>query len=305
MELESTPDQLDAVVAGALGAASSRGPDWRVWLGLALTGSWLLTGALYVQAHGGLLEFFDQPADVLGSFFEGAFAPLAFLWLVIGYFLQQRELTQNTQALRLQFTEVRRQAEQATIQARAIAANEQHARQDTFLRIAEQVETQLGTIAGFLYLSSQSAGEDAPVSRDEISDLFQQLSRGDKRVFSLRLVQLAVRLEEDQVHELFYGTQVRARHSNNFIRTFERLLARAEQCDSESMIAEALEANTHGLLYQLIRAERDIADPQLADPAVTGAYLDISRSAQMIVERELARKAAGEAPEFAAADTDA
>lgn len=262
-------------------ATVGRGPDWRVWLGLGLTGLWLLAGLAYIALHGGVDGFFSQPADVLGSFFEGAFAPLAFLWLVIGYFLQQRELSQNTQALRLQFQEVRRQAEQATIQARAIAANEQHARQDTFLRIADQVDLQLGTIAGFLYLSSQSSGADAPVSSDEIAELFRQLSRGDKQVFSLRLVQLGVSLPDAKVHDIFYGTLVRARHSNNFIRTFERLQLRARQCDPESMIADAIAANTQGLLYQLIAAERDLADPQLADPDYTGVYLNITSGAQL------------------------
>ncbi len=37
-----------------------------------------------------------------GDFFAGASAPLAFLWLVIGYFQQGEELGQNTQALKQQ-----------------------------------------------------------------------------------------------------------------------------------------------------------------------------------------------------------
>ena len=41
--------------------------------------------------------------ETLGNFLEGAFAPLAFLWLVIGYFLQKKELVQNTTAIKMQY----------------------------------------------------------------------------------------------------------------------------------------------------------------------------------------------------------
>ena len=40
-------------------------------------------------------RFISQPADALGGFLEGAFAPLAFLWLVVGFFLQQRQLMEK------------------------------------------------------------------------------------------------------------------------------------------------------------------------------------------------------------------
>lgn len=54
-----------------------------------------------------------------GDFFAGASAPLAFLWLVIGYFQQGEELSQNTKALeqqeralQLQVDELRQSVEQ-------------------------------------------------------------------------------------------------------------------------------------------------------------------------------------------------
>jgi hypothetical protein len=67
-----------------------RSPDWRIWLGLGVTTAWLLLGSLYISANLGWLNLHRIPADELGNFLEGAFAPLAFLWLVIGYFLQQK-----------------------------------------------------------------------------------------------------------------------------------------------------------------------------------------------------------------------
>ncbi len=41
-----------------------------------------------------------------GDFFAGVFAPLAFFWLVLGYFQQQKELRLNTEAILLQQKEM-------------------------------------------------------------------------------------------------------------------------------------------------------------------------------------------------------
>lgn len=48
----------------------------------------------------------------LGDFLAGAFSPVAFLWLVLGYIQQQKELQQNTKALELQAEELRNSVEQ-------------------------------------------------------------------------------------------------------------------------------------------------------------------------------------------------
>lgn len=49
-----------------------------------------------------------------GDFFAGFFAPLAFLWLVIGYLQQGEELRQSSEALRLQAAELKSSVEQQT-----------------------------------------------------------------------------------------------------------------------------------------------------------------------------------------------
>jgi hypothetical protein len=51
--------------------------------------------------------------NALGDFMAGTFAPLALLWLVIGYFQQGDELRQNSRALLLQARELRQAAEHA------------------------------------------------------------------------------------------------------------------------------------------------------------------------------------------------
>ena len=92
---------------------------------------------------------------------------MAFLWLVIGYFLQQRELIQNTQAMRAQAAEIARTAEEAAIQSEKLAAAETYARQEATLRLVEAVRSRLGGIAGMLYISSHGTVGDFPLSDDE------------------------------------------------------------------------------------------------------------------------------------------
>ena len=253
-----------------------RAPDWRIWLGLSLTLFWLLLGGLYISQEIGWNNFSSLKAAELGSFLEGAFAPLAFLWLVIGYFLQQKELEQNTLAIRAQAEEIQRTAEQAVIQTEQMAASEVHARQEAFLQIYRTVRNQLGSVSGFLFISSQSSQADGRVTPEEQSKLFGE-SGQDPELFSRRLLELHIQLAGDPAEQyaLFYGTRVRARHSNTIIYTFERLLNRAEQVDPDRLIRDALLASGHGFLYALAKRHQAAAPPELAHHEHTGLQIDL------------------------------
>ena len=54
----------------------------------------------------------DLTLNEVGDFCAGLFGPLAFLWLVLGYFQQGAELRQNNEALRLQAIELKNSVEQ-------------------------------------------------------------------------------------------------------------------------------------------------------------------------------------------------
>ena len=77
----------------------------------------LLLSALYVG--GVALYLFVQgqnPADLrlneLGDFLGGVSSPLAFLWLVLGFFQQSREILLSCKALQLQASEMRRSGDE-------------------------------------------------------------------------------------------------------------------------------------------------------------------------------------------------
>ena len=215
--------------------------DRQVQAGLVLTALWLGAGVLYVAVSMGWTAFLRLPLGDLGDLAlgpdveaddhglgrscAGRVAPLAFLWLVLGLFLQQRELAANNVAIQRQFEIMQRTAEHAEIQTRAIAANELHARQDTFIDVAQLVMNQLEVIAGMLFISSQGTIGDGVVSDEEVDRLFARLSSGESSVFSRRMILLHVRVADSRDDwTLFYGTPIRTQHCENYIRSFERLL---------------------------------------------------------------------------------
>jgi hypothetical protein len=226
------------------------GADRRTVFGISLTFVWVAVGAVYIGRGLGWERFFEQPLGEMGDFLDGAFAPLAFLWLVLGLFIQQRELSANNHAIQRQHEIMLRTAESAEVQTRAIAANELHARQDTFIDIAQLVANQLEVLAGMLFLSSQGMAGDGVVSNDEMDQLWGRMSSGEGGVFSRRLLILRVNSEPAAGWALFWGTPIRVRHCETFIHSFERLLRAAEGCDPDGMIADAVRADAHGRAYQ-------------------------------------------------------
>jgi hypothetical protein len=230
------------------------GRDWRIWFGLASTVFWLWLGFLYIANTVGWTNFVAQPADALGGFLEGAFAPLAFLWLVIGFFLQQRELRTSNAAIHLQYEQMRRQAEQAEVQARAIEANELHQRQETFLMVADRVHAQLGSVTALLWMSSHGPGSENEVGEDMIADLWRRLGAGDPEAFARQVMATYYRRREEEgfVRHFFFGTPVRARHSENIRETFARLIEAGRGCDPDGIIIPALMGSAHGVVYGII-----------------------------------------------------
>jgi hypothetical protein len=229
--------------------------DWRISFGIIVTLLWIGGGLLYI---GNTYE--HDPGKVyapeaIGSFLEGAFAPLAFLWLVLGLFIQQRELVNNTEA-------IRRTSEQSEKQTLAIAATEMNARQETFFQIAEGVRTQLSGISGMLFISGLGPVGSGRFDRDQIDHMFSQAAVGDTSIFARQFISSSFE-EEGGLQKLLYGTEIRERHSRNYTRTFDRLRRLAQNCDVDGIIEDSLLQSAFGLLYQRML----VHDPEAASPA--------------------------------------
>jgi hypothetical protein len=218
--------------------------DWRIRFGLILTVVWLVLGWLYISLNIGWQRFATLPIEDMGSFLEGAFAPLAFLWLVIGLFIQQTILAQNNRELFHSNIVSARQAE-------ALAANERNARQETFFKIADATRRQLGGISGLLLQSSKGPAGDSTFSDADFMEMWHQFATGDFEIFSRRFLIMAGRGEN--ILPLFYGTQIRTTHTENFIVNFDRLLKLARECDINGIITDAQLHSAHGLLSSRMR----------------------------------------------------
>ncbi len=98
----------------------------RIIFGWSITVIWIALWAILLYCD--WKSATEMKFNEWGDFFAGASAPLAFLWLVIGYFQQGEELGQNTKALnqqeralQLQVDELKQSVEQQNISAIALS----------------------------------------------------------------------------------------------------------------------------------------------------------------------------------------
>lgn len=82
----------------------------RTTIAFVLTAIWIAGGIVYAYFMRG--AFFAMKPQQFAEFLAGAFSPLAFLWLIVGYMQQGEELKQNTLALRQQAEELKLAAKQ-------------------------------------------------------------------------------------------------------------------------------------------------------------------------------------------------
>jgi hypothetical protein len=215
--------------------------DWRVTLGLSLTVMWISAGLVYLLNVVGLVNFVYLTTADIGSFLEGAFAPLAFLWLVIGHFMQQKEITANTQAIKIQEQSARRL--------------EVHSARDSYFKLLTLVQSQLGAIAAFHYMSVCGPSGTGELSNDEFTEQRAASASGDHAWFIRKLISLAAQNQDnpEKLQDIFFGTDVRKRHSDNFYSTFRRLLNAAMEVDTDEMLQDALlNGSAEGLWYRMI-----------------------------------------------------
>ncbi|HRN46231.1 MAG TPA: hypothetical protein PLH20_15905 [Flavobacterium sp.] len=87
-------------------------------LSWALTGAWLTF--IYFKIRNGELP---KNLNEFGDFLAGAFAPLAFFWLVRGFYQQGKGLEQNSEALRMQATELKKTTKALELQVEEMRAS--------------------------------------------------------------------------------------------------------------------------------------------------------------------------------------
>ena len=87
-------------------------------LSWAITFGWLIF--IYLTIHNGVIP---KDLNEFGDFIAGAFAPLAFFWLVRGFYQQGKGLKQNSKALKLQATELEKTTQALELQVKEMKAS--------------------------------------------------------------------------------------------------------------------------------------------------------------------------------------
>ncbi len=131
-------------------------PDWKlrqhmVEIGTAITVAYLFAMFVLVCVRGS--QVLTMPLNEVGDFLAGAFGPVAFLWLVLGFLQQGDELRQGTEALRLQATELRNSVEQQKVMA--AAATQQIDAQKSALEL-KRIDRERSLLANFSLRSMES-----------------------------------------------------------------------------------------------------------------------------------------------------
>lgn len=139
--------------------------------GVAVTAAWLVAVIVYFSwADGRWSKLWNGEPNIFGDFLAGAFAPLAFLWLVIAVFLQKnelelqrQELKQTTRALQLQAGETRALVEQNKLSVGVAQAGLEAQRR-------KEDESRLLGIIEVLATNVRRVGPEAIARRPQASD---------------------------------------------------------------------------------------------------------------------------------------
>ena len=117
----------------------------------------------------------------------------------------------------------------------------------TFIAILE------GGIVGYIVMSAEPEQGEHVI--EELLGLWARHGEGDFGVFSRRLIGHFY-MDREKAIAMCWGTEVRRRHSEDYVRVFERLVHHAEACDPDGMIADAIRGSSHGRVYRLIQEVR-------------------------------------------------
>jgi len=88
-------------------------------------------------------------------------------------------------------------------------------------------------------------------------------------------------MDEGGIGSLLYDTEIRRRHTQNFRRTFERLLALGRGCDVDGIIVDSMKQSAFGLLYEQMSAYMpgDLGAESAADQSGRSSTAASSKSA--------------------------
>lgn len=227
------------------------------WFG---TLTWLSLATIYILVFAKEQELASLKPNEVGDLAAGIAAPLAFWWLVLGYYQQGEELRLSNEALKKQSEETERLATEAVIQAKAISMNEVHSRQATFLRLSEYLLNGLNAraveMAGLIY------------NKNVIEKFWREYNAGDKDVFFKVLLSRLVQGHHvsflESIDRFVGGRQ----YVHIYCNDFEILLGKTKEVDMDGVLTNYFASSNSGQLYWMLcrlverKSECDFTSPK-------------------------------------------
>lgn len=158
----------------------------RTKLGLTFTGLWVLFWLVYIVKD--FNSFLGMSLNEMGDFIAGISSALALVWLVIGYYQQGEELSNNTEALKEHDISLKKQAESLRELALATKAQAEIT--------AKQVEAYSRSIQPVFQIHSNEISDDVQVHIMHV---------GPQAIFDLKV------LLESKRHRLVKPVEIRQR----------------------------------------------------------------------------------------------
>ncbi len=118
------------------------------------------------------------------------------------------------------------------------------------------IQDQLGSIAAFHYMSVMGPTGAGEMTTEEFAPGRSTASNGDHAFFVRLMTRQTFNLRDDRdaIQNLYFGTDIRKRHTENYVATFEKLLKEAREVDKDGMISNALlRGSATGRQYRIIK----------------------------------------------------
>ena len=100
-----------------------------------------------------------------------------------------------------------------------------------------------------LFASSVGPTGNGEMSREQMDEAFKRIGDGDCEVFARMFLSRSI-LDGYDLPDMFFGTEIRKRHTKNYMQTFERVRRLAQNCDVDGIIDDSMTNNAFGLLYR-------------------------------------------------------
>jgi len=198
--------------------------------GVIFSSFWVCVAFTYAWVWFGWQKFWCMPPNEMGDFFAGASAPLAFLWLVLGYMQQGDEIRETR-------FEVKRQADALGQEALSrFSALIQSDIQFTALRLTEHVRKRI---------------TDSGV-RDGIKGSRTAYFDGDREA-PIRRTIVAIRDHGLEVMPIIRQEPSALAAANRIVDDFEQLIAEVKHVDNDRQaLLRFYERSLYGELYNAV-----------------------------------------------------